>query len=89
MSLSNLLLEDYITLLFELTLHVNHYYSIIIRNPSGYKFIMITITNLTLALTHPNTIYITNKELKLAAGMIKSYSGICTYVTKNTGKLLS
>lgn len=29
---------------------------------------MITITNLTLALTHPNTIYITNKELKLAAG---------------------
>lgn len=35
-----------------------------------YNFIMLTLSNLTLVLTQPNTLYITNKELKITAGII-------------------
>ena len=43
---------------------------------------MIKLTNITLAIMHPNTIYITNKQLTLS-------SPSNTYVTKNTARVLS
>jgi hypothetical protein len=33
-----------------------------------YNFIMLNITNLTLILSQPNTLYIANKQLKISTG---------------------
>jgi hypothetical protein len=47
---------------------------------------MLTISNLTLILSKPNKIYITNKQLKISAGIYLLKIGITTANTKSIAK---